>query len=75
MFEERKIIKEENQEYLYFGTFPQTLKEESIDIVSKDSNFDNLYLGSDGEKYILFKTSEHLEKSLFNNNKEKGDNY
>lgn len=70
MLKERKIIKEKNQEYLYFGTFPQALKEESITIINKDSNFDNLYLGSDGEKYILFKTSEHLKKSLFNNNKE-----
>lgn len=38
-------------EYLYFGTYPQTLKEKYVSIVSTNSDKDGYYLGNDGERY------------------------
>lgn len=37
--------------YVYFGFYPQTLKETSISIVSTTPDNDGYYLGSDGERY------------------------
>ena len=38
-------------DYIYFGEYPQTLKEESVTIVSTTPDSNGYYLGSDGERY------------------------
>lgn len=54
MFGERRIISKKGQEYLYFGVFPQSLKEKNVTIKGIDPNKSNIYIGSDDEKYILY---------------------
>ena len=38
MFGERRIISKKGQEYLYFGVFPQSLKEKNVTIKGIDTN-------------------------------------
>ena len=50
------IIKEENNEYIYFGSFPQTVKEDNISVsIKKDKK--GYRLGSDNEKYARLKAT------------------
>ena len=64
------IIKEENNEYIYFGSFPQTVKEDNISVsIKKDKK--GYRLGSDNEKYARLKAtpfdSFYLKTAKFKN--------
>lgn len=68
MFGERRIISKKGQEYLYFGVFPQSLKEKNVTIKGIDPNKSNIYIGSDDEKYILYKTDDEITENIYINN-------
>ncbi len=38
--------------YVYFGMYPQSIKDESVTIASETPDADGYYLGSDGAKYL-----------------------
>ncbi len=57
--------------YVYFGEYPQTLKEESITIVSDTPNSDGYYLGSDGERYAKVTAKPYSSSYYFNGNASK----
>ena len=42
---------ENGNQYIYFGEYPQTLKEESVTIISTTPDSNGYYLGSDNERY------------------------
>ena len=42
---------ENGNQYIYFGEYPQTLKDESVTIISNTPDSNGYYLGSDGEGY------------------------
>ena len=39
--------------FLYFGSYPQTIKDASVNIISNEKDENGYYTGSDGEKYAL----------------------
>ncbi len=45
-------------DYIYFGTYPQTLKSASV-TVSEEPNSEGYYLGSDGEYYAKITSDKH----------------
>ncbi len=55
-------------DYIYFGEYPQTLKEESVTIVSDEPDSDSYYLGSDGERYAKV-VAKPCSSSYFFNDK------
>lgn len=44
----------EDGEYIYFGSYPQTLKADNVSIVSDTPDADGYYQGSDGERYFKY---------------------
>lgn len=42
----------EDGKYVYFGEYPQSLKENSVTIVTSEPDENGYYLGSDGERYV-----------------------
>lgn len=44
--------KDKNGNYVYFGSYPQTLKESNITIDENDVDDKGYFLGSDGERYL-----------------------
>lgn len=44
--------KSEDGKYIYFGEYPQSLKEDDVTIVSTEPDENGYYLGSDGERYV-----------------------
>ena len=42
--------------YLYFGEYPQSLKEDDVNIVSSTPDQKGYFLGDDGERYYLWNT-------------------
>ena len=43
--------------FLYFGSYPQTIKDASVNIISNEKDENGYYTGSDGEKYALLKAN------------------
>ncbi len=43
--------------FLYFGSYPQTVKDASVIIISNEKDENGYYTGSDGEKYALLKAN------------------
>ena len=43
--------------YYYFGSYPQTIKDASVNIISIEKDEYGYYTGSDGEKYALLKAN------------------
>lgn len=41
--------------YLYFGSYPQIIKDASVNIISNEKDENGYFTGSDGEKYALLK--------------------
>ncbi|MCI6015029.1 MAG: DUF6273 domain-containing protein, partial [Coprobacillus sp.] len=41
--------------FLYFGSYPQTIKDASVNIISNEKDENGYYTGSDGEKYAPLK--------------------
>ena len=46
----------EDGKYLYFGEYPQTLKADSVNIVSTTPDHQGCFMGDDGERYYLWNT-------------------
>ncbi len=53
--------------YVYFGSFPKSLKESFVSIVSSEPDSDGYYLGSDGNKYVSLVASSTIEDVCFTN--------
>ena len=62
-----KQIEENGSKYIYFGEYPQTLKEESVNIISNTPDKDGYYLGSDGERYAKVVAKPDSSSIYFNN--------
>ncbi len=43
--------------FLYFGSYPQTIKDANVNIISNEKDENGYYTGSDGEKYALLKAN------------------
>lgn len=54
--------------FLYFGSYPQTVKNASVYIISNEKDENGYYTGSDGEKYALLKANP-LDSYTFSNGK------
>ncbi len=46
-----KITEEDGKQYMYFGSYPQTLKVDDVTIDESNVDANGYYLGSDGERY------------------------
>lgn len=70
------LFKKAEYKTIFFGSYPQTIKDESIRILNKDSNT-GYYLGTDGEKYELLKANPFDKGVKFSNGEEiiKGKEY
>ena len=56
--------------YIYFGEYPQTLKDDSITITSDTPDSDGYYLGSDGARYAKVEATPYSSAYYFNNNQQ-----
>ena len=64
--------------YIYFGEYPQTLKADSVTIISDTLDSNGYYLGSDGERYAKVVAKPHLyQTACFSNQQQivKGTTY
>ncbi len=52
--------------YIYFGEYPQTLKEKTVKITSTEPDADGYYLGSDGERYARVTAKPYKNTYYFN---------
>ena len=53
--------------YICFGEYPQTLKEESVTIISTTPDSNGYYLGSDNERYAKVNAKPNSSTHYFNN--------
>ena len=64
--------------YIYFGEYPQSIKDDNVTIISDTLDSDGYYLGSDGERYAMVITQLHTSTIQYFNNKQqivKGTTY
>lgn len=67
MNKDQMIIKElvrKKTQYINMGLFPQTIKDESVKIISEENGY---YLGSDNEKYVKAKANPYRQNYTFSN--------
>ncbi|MCI6014051.1 MAG: DUF6273 domain-containing protein, partial [Coprobacillus sp.] len=63
--DEREYYIEEG--FLYFGSYPQTIKEDNIIITNTKQDEKGYFTGSDGEKYALLKADPCYNYYIFSN--------
>ncbi len=56
-----------NDGFLYFGSYPQTVKDASVNIISNEKDEYGYYTGSDCEKYALLKVNLYDSDYTFSN--------
>ncbi len=63
--------------YIYFGEYPQTLKQDSVTIISNTPDSNGYYLGSDNERYAKVEATPYSSAYYFNNKQQivKGTTY
>lgn len=49
--------------YVYFGYYPQTIKDDSVTIISNSPDSDGYYLGSDNERYAKVTAKPYVNSS------------
>ena len=72
-----KTITENGCTYVYYGEYPQTLKQDSVTIISNTPDSNGYYLGSDNERYAKVNAKPYSSAYYFNNNQQivKGTTY
>ncbi len=68
---------ENGNQYIYFGEYPQTLKGESVTIISTTPDSNGYYLGSDNERYAKVAAKPYSSPYYFSNKQQivKGTTY
>ena len=68
---------ENGNQYIYFGEYPQTLKQDSVTIISTTPDSNGYYLGSDGERYAKVDAKPKSSPYYFSNKQQivKGTTY
>ena len=64
--------------YIYFGEYPQTLKNENVTITTTEPDSNGYYLGSDGERYAKVVATPYSDGTTYFSNKQqivKGTTY
>lgn len=63
-----KIISKGKRKYIYFGSYPQTIKNSLVRIESEEPNSKGYYLGNDGELYEKVKADPFRVDNVFSQN-------
>lgn len=63
------VIDDNNEDIIYFGRYPQTLKEEEV-TVSTTANANGYFIGSDGEEYAKVSATPYSSEFEFSNGSE-----
>ncbi len=68
---------ENGNQYIYFGEYPQTLKQDSVTITSNTPDSNDYYLGSDGARYAKVEAQPYSSPYYFSNKQQivKGTTY
>lgn len=62
----QKLLSKNQEEYILFGMYPQTVKDDNVEIMETNDGIYNL--GSDGNRYYSFIATPHYDGIYFSNN-------
>ncbi len=75
--EDSIFIIENGNQYIYFGEYPQSIKDDNVTIISNIPDSDGYYLGSDNERYAKVTAKPYSSPYYFSNKQQivKGTTY